>query len=79
MCGLTPGQTQRELRPSGSLNHLWGHFFLGFLWPIILIFLVLSLHLILLRILQWKCTYLLARTDSREEAYEQVDIIPFFC
>ena len=30
MCELTPGQTQRELRHSGSLNHLQGAFLSGF-------------------------------------------------
>ena len=30
MCGLTHGQTQREISSSGSLNHLQGAFLSGF-------------------------------------------------
>lgn len=39
----------------------------GFLWPIVLLCLVLSLYLVYLRVLP--CVHLLAKMDSREEAY----------
>ena len=60
---------ERESHPHGSLNHLYGTFLLGFLWPIILICLVQSLYLVHLRILPCAHTHLLAKMDSSEEAY----------
>ena len=69
--------SERELRPRGSLNHLYGAFLPGFLWPIILLCLVLSSYLVYLRVPLCVCVNLLAKKDSREEACEQVDITPF--
>ena len=43
--------SERESCPRGSLNHFCGAFLLGFLWPIILLCLVLSLYLVYLRVL----------------------------
>ena len=60
---------EREWRPCGSLNHLHGAFLPGFLWPIILICLVLSPYLVHLRILPCVLAQLLAKVDSSEEAY----------
>ena len=42
---------QREPRPRGSLNHCYGAFLPAFLWPVILLCLVLSSYLVYLRIL----------------------------
>ena len=38
--------SEREMIPRGSLNHLYGAFLPGFLWPIILLCLVLSPYLV---------------------------------
>ena len=51
--------SERELRPSASLNHLHGAFLPGFLWPIILLCLALRPYLV----------HLLAKMDSSKEAY----------
>ena len=74
MCGQTHRWAQRESLPCGSLNHFHGAFLPGFLWPIILLCLVLSPYLVYLRILPCVCAHLLAKMDSSEEAYGQVDI-----
>ena len=66
--------SERELCPCGSLNHLHGAFLPGFLWPIILLCLVLSLFLIYLRVLPCVRVYVLAKMDFSEEAHGQVDI-----
>ena len=42
-----------ESHPPGCLIHFCGAFLLGFLWPVILICLVLSPYLVYLRILPW--------------------------
>ena len=34
----------REPHPHDSLNHLYGAFLLGFLWPVILLWVILSLY-----------------------------------
>ena len=60
---------EREPRPRGCLNHFYGAFLLGFLWPIILFWLVLSPHLVYLSILPCVRTHLLAKMDSSKEAY----------
>ena len=57
--------SERESRPRGSLNHLYGAFLPGFLWPITLLCLVLSPHLVYLSVLP--CVR--AKVDSSEEAY----------
>ena len=44
------GRLRRRV-PHGSLNYLHGAFLLGFLWPIILICLVRSAHLVYLGVL----------------------------
>ena len=44
-----------ELCPHGNLNHLYGAFLSGFLWPIIMICLVCSPYLVYLRILVYVC------------------------
>ena len=69
--------SERESCPRGSLNHLYGAFLPGFLWPIILLCLVLSLYLVYLRVLPCMRAYLLAKMDSSEEAYGLGDITPF--
>ena len=61
--------SERQSRPRGSLNHLYVAFLLGFLWPIILLYLVLSLYLVYLRVLPCVHVHLLAKKDSSEEAY----------
>ena len=65
-------ETERvtELHPHGSVNYFYGAFLPGFLWPIILIFLVLSLYLVYLRVLSCLGAHLLSKMDSSEEAYE---------
>ena len=70
---LTKVGSERESCPCGSLNHLYGAFLLGFLWSIIL------LCLVVVRI--WfisgsspVCVRLLAKMDSSEEVYGEVDI-----
>ena len=63
------GLREREPRPPGSLNHFDGAFFPGFLWPIILLCLVLSPYLVYLRVLPCVHVHLLAKMDSSEEAY----------
>ena len=65
----TQVDSERELRPRGSLNHFYGAFLLGFLWPIILICLVQSPYSVYLRILPCVRAHLLAKMDSSEEAY----------
>ena len=52
-----------ELHHGGSLNHFYGAFLPGFLWPIILICLVHSSYLVYLRILPFVHMHLLARMD----------------
>ena len=51
-----------------------GHFFLGFLWTIILFYLTQSLYLVYLKVLPCVCIHPLGKMDPREEAYGQVDI-----
>jgi len=58
-----------ESCPHGGLNHSCGAFLSGFLWPIILICLVLSPYLANLRILPCVHVHLSAKTDSRGEAW----------
>ena len=58
----------RESCSHGGLNHLCGAFLSGFLWPIILICLVLSPYLANLRSLSCVCVHFSAKMDSREEA-----------
>ena len=43
------GYSERKSWPHGSLNHVYGACVPGFLWPIILICLVLHPYLVLLR------------------------------
>ena len=66
---LTRVGSEIELRPRGSLNHLYGAFLPGFLWPIILLCLALSLYLVYLRVLPRVRTHPLAKMDSSEEVY----------
>ena len=49
--GHTGRLRERESRPRGSLNHFYGPFLPGFLWPIALFCLVLSPELVYLRVL----------------------------
>ena len=58
-----------EVCPCGNVNHLYGAFLPGFLWPIILTCLLQSLYLVLLRILLCVHAHLSAKIDSSEEAY----------
>ena len=55
--------------PRVGLRHFYGAFLLGFLWLIILLFLVLSLYLVYLRVLPCVHVHLLAKLDSSKEAY----------
>ena len=64
--------SERESHPRGSLNHFYGTFFLGFLWPIILLCLVLSLYLVYLRVLLCVHMHLSAKMDSSEEDSERL-------
>ena len=64
-CGQTHGWAQRESCPRGSLNHLYGAFLLGFLWPIILLCLALSPYLVYLRVL------LCVRASLSQDAFYQ--------
>ena len=61
--------SKRGACPCGSLNHFYGAFLPHFLWPIILLCLVLSSYLIYFRVLSCVCMHLLAKMDSSEEAY----------
>ena len=60
---------ERESCPRGSLNHLYGAFLPGFLWPITLLCLALSLYLVYLRVLPCVRVHVLAKMDSSKEAY----------
>ena len=68
------GGLRGESRPRGSLNHFYGTFLPGFLWPIILLCLVLSPYLVHLRVLPCVRAHLLAKVDSSEEACGYVGI-----
>ena len=59
----------RESCFHGSLNYLYGAFLLGFLWPVILLCLLLSLYLVYSNTLPCVCELLLAKVDSSKEAY----------
>ena len=48
----TWADSERESHPQGDLNHFYGAFFLGFLWPVISICLVLSPYSVPLTIFQ---------------------------
>ena len=61
--------SEKESRPRGSLNHLYGAFLLGFLWPIILLCQILSSYLVYLRVLPCVRAHLLAKVDSSKEVY----------
>ena len=65
----TEAGSKTESRFCGGLNHSYGAFLPGFLWPIILICLVQSLYLVYLRNLPCMCTHVLTKMDSNEEAY----------
>ena len=79
------GLRERESRPCGGLNHLCVAFLPGFLWPVILLCLVLSPYLVYLRVLPCVRTYalklpssvswLLVWTRSAEEAWMLVCVI----
>ena len=59
----------RELYNHGILNHLYGAFLPGFLWPIILLCLVLNPYLASFRVCPCVHMHLSARMDSGEEVY----------
>ena len=69
--------SEEELCPRGSLNHFLGAFVLSFLWPIILLCLVLSQYLVNLRILPCVCTHLLVKADSTERPMGRRHHSPF--
>lgn len=52
-------------------------FLLGFLWPNVLLWLVLSPYLVYISVLPRVCPHFLAKMASSEEACGQVDITPF--
>ena len=58
------GFREGQSRPNGSLNYIYGAFLLGFLWPVILTFLVHSPYLMCLRILPCVLRHLLAKMNS---------------
>ena len=58
------GFREEQSRPNGSLNYIYGAFLLGFLWPIILTFLIHSLYSMYLRILPRVLMPLLAKMNS---------------
>lgn len=60
----TWAHSRGELCPWGNLNHLRGVFLPGFLWPVVLICLVQSPHLVCLRILPCVHTHLYRSTGS---------------
>ena len=59
----------RESRPRGSLNLSYGVFLLEFLWPIILLSLVLSPYVVYLKVLPCAHMHLSAKMDSSKETY----------
>ena len=61
--------SERQLCIRGGFSHFMGTVFPGFPFPVILICLVVSLHLLYLRNLPLMGTHLLAKMDSNEEAY----------
>ena len=61
--------SERKSCPRGGLNPFYGAFILGFLWPVILLCLILSPYLVYLRVLPCVHMYLLAKMDSSDEAY----------
>ena len=75
--------SERLLCLHGSLNHLYGIFLLGFLWPANLLCLVLS-HIWFISgsagvcVCVCVCVCVLAKMDSSKEAYKLLDITPFF-
>ena len=60
----------RESCPHGSLNHFYGAFLPGFLWPIFLLCLDLSPYLLYFRIFPCMCMQLSVIMDFSEEAYK---------
>ena len=74
-CRQSHGQAQKKSGTLviGKITYM-GHFFLGFLWPIILFYLTLSLYLVFLKVLPCGCIYPLAKMEPREKACGQVDI-----
>ena len=64
---LTQVSSERESCPHGTLNLLHAAFLLGFLWPIILLCLVLSL--VYLKVLPCVHKHLLGKMESSEEAH----------
>ena len=61
----TQVSSERESCPCGSLDHFYyGAFLPDFLWPVLVLCLVLSLYLVYLRILPGVHAYLLVKMDS---------------
>ena len=62
--------TQRvaECMPQGGLNHFYAACLPGFLWPIILLCLVLNPYLVYDRVLPCVRAHALAKMNSSEEA-----------
>ena len=74
MCIYTRVGSETESHPRGSLNHFHGAFLPSFLWPIILLCLVLSLKLVH----PPPCVlHLLAKMYSSKQACVQIAITPF--
>lgn len=65
----TQANSEKELHSPVGLNHLCRAYFVGFLWSIILLCLVLSQYLVYLRVLPHVHVHLLAKKDSSKEAY----------
>ena len=64
--------SEREPYLCGSLNHFYGAFLLGFLWPCFAWFWVC---LVYLRVLQ-ACLHISAKMDSSEEVYGELPSLP---
>ena len=75
MCIYTQVGSETESHPRGSLNHFHGAFLPSFLWPIILLCLVLSLCLVYLRVLPCVRVHLLTDLDSSKRPLTSVPFL----
>ena len=67
---------ERELHPRDTLNHLHGVILLGFLWPVILLCLVLNPYLVYLRILPCVRMHLVAKMDASKRLVGRLTLLP---
>ena len=73
---LRESESESESHPHGNFNQLFRKFLPGFLWPIILICLVLSLYLVYLRVIPCVHVHLSTKVYSREEVQGYLIITP---